>query len=209
MLLIAGLGNPGVKYARNRHNVGFMLAEKIAQQYDFKSTRTRFHSETCEGEVGPNKILLMKPQTFMNKSGYAIGEALRFFKLEPSAVYIAHDELDLPPGCIRIKIGGGDGGHNGLRSINSHLVKQYIRIRIGIGHPGQKERVTGHVLGNFSRNDQDWLEPVLDSLTANLRILLDGDVSNYQNRFIRGLTDCAREAAIRAQEILTAAQATN
>ena len=209
MLLIAGLGNPGVKYARNRHNVGFMLAEKIAHQYRFGSMRTRFRSETFEGEIGPSKILLMKPQTFMNNSGFAIGEASRFYKVEPSAVFIAHDELDLPPGRIRIKIGGSDGGHNGLRSINSQLVKQYIRIRIGIGHPGRKEHVNSHVLGNFSRNDQDWLEPVLDNLTANLRILLDGDVNSYQNLFNRHLTDCARKAAIQAQEILTESQAAN
>lgn len=203
MLLLVGLGNPGAKYANHRHNVGFMLADDIARRFNFGPARRRFQSQTMVGRIGGQQVLILKPETYMNNSGHAVGEAARFFKLDPSAVFVAHDELDLPPGKVRVKTGGGHGGHNGLRSIDSQLGKGYTRIRIGIGHPGHKDRVTGHVLSDFSKTDQSWVEPMLDNLTADIGVLLSGDATAYQNRVMRDLPEGARKAAQKVQDFLT------
>ena len=168
MRLIVGLGNPGDKYAHHRHNVGFMAVDAIAEVHGFAPERAKFQGLLREGaldtDVGREKTLILKPQTFMNESGRSVGEAIRFYKLEPADVVVLYDELDLAPGKLRVKRGGGAAGHNGIRSIASHIGPEFDRLRIGIGHPGDKSRVTGHVLGDFSKADQDWLHPLLDAI---------------------------------------------
>ena len=159
MLLVAGLGNPGSRYAKQRHNIGFMAADAIARRHSFSNWSKKFKGELAEGDIAGEKILLIKPQTMMNLSGNAVGEAMRFYKLAPEDLIVIYDELDLEPGKVRIKRGGGNGGHNGIKSIDAHCGKDYRRLRLGIGHPGHKERVTGHVLGNFAKSDHDWLDP--------------------------------------------------
>jgi PTH1 family peptidyl-tRNA hydrolase len=175
MLLLVGLGNPGAQYARHRHNVGFMAVDKIADAAGFGPSRRKFRSELREGEIAGQKALALKPQTYMNDSGEAVGEAMRFYKLAPADVVVFHDELDLAPGKIKVKTGGGVAGHNGLKSIGQHIGAEFRRVRIGIGHPGSKERVTGHVLGDFSKDDQSWLSPLLDALAARASFIADGD----------------------------------
>ncbi|WP_417317410.1 aminoacyl-tRNA hydrolase [Emcibacter sp.] len=174
MLLLVGLGNPGDKYDNNRHNIGFMAADSIARRQNFSIPRERFQSEICEGRLGTEKCLILKPLTFMNLSGQAVGEAMRYFKLSPEDVIVFHDELDIPAGKIKFKTGGGHAGHNGLRSIDQHIGKDYHRIRMGIGHPGDKDQVTGHVLGDFSKKDRDWLEPLLDAVADAAPKLAEG-----------------------------------
>jgi PTH1 family peptidyl-tRNA hydrolase len=182
MLVFAGLGNPGAKYANNRHNIGFMAVDAIHHRHDFPQWSKKFNAAISLGQLSGEKVLLLKPLTYMNLSGQAVGEALRFFKLGPSALVVFHDDLDLVPGKVRIKSGGGHGGNNGLKSIDAHIGKDYRRVRIGIGHPGAKERVTGHVLGEFSKTDEDWLNPVLDALAANAGLLADGQDSSFMNK---------------------------
>ncbi|MGO4833458.1 aminoacyl-tRNA hydrolase [Rhizobiaceae sp. 2RAB30] len=182
MLLFAGLGNPGAKYANNRHNVGFMAADAIARRHGFSPWSKKFQGEIAEGKLGDEKVILIKPQTFMNLSGQAVGEAMRFYKLEPSALTVLYDELDLVAGKIRIKTGGGAGGHNGIRSIDAHVGKDYRRVRIGIGHPGVKEMVHGHVLGDFAKADKEWLEPLLDAMADNAALLAKGDDNGFMNK---------------------------
>ena len=183
MHIIAGLGNPGSQYAGHRHNIGFMAVDEIVRRHSsFSSWQNKFSAEISEGRIGSQKILLIKPQTFMNKSGQAIGEAMRFYKLGPEDVTVFYDELDLAPGKVRIKRGGGAGGHNGIRSMDQHCGKDYRRVRLGIGHPGHKDRVTGHVLGNFSKEDQIWLEPSLTSLADNIDMLVSNDEAGYMNK---------------------------
>lgn len=175
MLLIVGLGNPGEKYARHRHNVGFMAVDAIADAHRFGPERKKFQGLIREGEIGEEKFLALKPQTYMNDSGQSVGAAMRFYKLAPADVVVFHDELDLAAGKIKAKIGGGLAGHNGLRSIADHIGPDYRRVRIGIGHPGEKERVTGHVLGDFAKADQDWLAPLLEALAKAAPKLAGGD----------------------------------
>lgn len=182
MLIFAGLGNPGTKYANNRHNVGFMAADAIARRHSFSPWSKKFHGLIAEGSLGGEKVLLIKPQTFMNLSGQAVGEAMRFYKLEPSDVTVFYDELDLVPGKVRIKVGGGAGGHNGIRSLDGHIGQNYRRVRIGIGHPGVKEFVQPHVLGDFAKADKEWLEPLLDALADNAGMLAGGDDSGFMNK---------------------------
>ena len=171
MILLVGLGNPGEKYARHRHNVGFMAVDAIADAHGFGPERRKFNALIREGALnGPGgrvKALILKPQTYMNESGQAVGEAARFYKLGPEEVVVFYDELDLAPGKLRVKIGGGAAGHNGIRSIDAHLGNAFRRVRIGIGHPGDKARVTAHVLGDFSKADRtDWVVPLLDAVAA-------------------------------------------
>lgn len=161
MWLIVGLGNPGSQYAGNRHNIGFRVVEAIAARHRFGPFRAKFQAEIAEGDLDGEKCLIAKPHTFMNESGQAVGQILRFYKIPPTHLVVLHDELDLPPGKLRAKIGGGHGGHNGLRSIDAHIGPQYRRIRLGIGHPGDKARVTGWVLGNFAAEEDVWLTPLL------------------------------------------------
>jgi PTH1 family peptidyl-tRNA hydrolase len=189
MLLFAGLGNPGGKYQNNRHNVGFMAADAIARRHDFSPWSKKFQGLVAEGKIGGEKILLIKPQTFMNLSGQSVGEAMRFYKLQPGDVTVFYDELDLLAGKVRVKVGGGAGGHNGIRSLDQHIGNPYRRVRIGIGHPGVKELVHGHVLGDFARADAEWLEPLLDAIAENADKLAKGDDSGFMNKVSLALQD--------------------
>jgi peptidyl-tRNA hydrolase, PTH1 family len=182
MLLIAGLGNPGPQYQNHRHNVGFMAADAISRRHSFSPWSKKFSALVAEGRLGGEKVLLMKPQTFMNRSGQAVGEAMRFYKLQPSDLIVLYDELDLAPAKVRVKRGGGAGGHNGIRSIAAHCGEDYRRVRIGIGHPGDKARVTGHVLGDFAKADHEWLDPLLDAIADNAGMLAANDDSGFMNR---------------------------
>lgn len=189
MLLFAGLGNPGAKYANNRHNVGFMAADAIARRHSFSSWSKKFQAEIAEGRIGGEKVLLIKPQTFMNLSGQAVGEALRFYKLDATAVTVFYDEIELPAGRIRVKVGGGSAGHNGIRSLDQHIGNNYRRVRIGVGHPGAKEIVRDHVLGDFSKADQEWLDVLLDSIAGGADLIAKGDDNSFMNRVTLALRD--------------------
>ncbi|MGH1414121.1 MAG: aminoacyl-tRNA hydrolase [Pelagimonas sp.] len=181
MQLFVGLGNPGSKYAKNRHNIGFMVLDQIASDHGFSPWKSKFQGQICEGRLGGDKVLLLKPETFMNLSGQSVGEAMRFYKLEAGDVTVFHDELDLAPGKCRVKQGGGHAGHNGLRSIHAHITENYQRIRLGIGHPGRKELVSAYVLHDFAKADDDWLNDLLWGLSDGAASLADGDTSRFQN----------------------------
>lgn len=181
MRLFVGLGNPGAKYAGNRHNVGFMAVDRIAADHGFGPWRSRFHGLAAEGRLGAEKVVLLKPQTFMNLSGQAVGEAMRYLRLTPADVVVFHDELDLAPGKVRLKQGGGHAGHNGLRSIHAHIGEGYGRVRIGIGHPGVKDRVAGYVLSDFARDEAGWLEEVLRGISEGAPALAAGDGARFQS----------------------------
>jgi PTH1 family peptidyl-tRNA hydrolase len=189
MLLFAGLGNPGAKYANNRHNVGFMAADAIARRHSFAPWSKKFQAEIAEGKIGGEKVLLMKPQTFMNLSGQSVGEAMRFYKVEPSAVTVFYDEIELPAGKVRVKVGGGSAGHNGIRSLDQHIGKHYRRVRIGVGHPGVKEMVHGHVLGDFAKSDREWLEILLDAIAGNAELVAKGDENGFMNKITLALRE--------------------
>lgn len=185
MKLIVGLGNPGAKYARHRHNVGFMAVERIADRHRFGPWKRKFQGQAADGEIGGEKVLLLKPDTYMNESGRAVGEAARFLKISEPDIIVLHDELDLAPGKLKAKAGGGNAGHNGLRSISQHVGNDYVRVRIGIGHPGSKELVHGYVLHDFARADEVWLDPLLDAIADASVRLAAGDPARF-------LTDVAR-----------------
>jgi len=174
MLLLVGLGNPGAQYARNRHNIGFMAVDEIIRRHSFGPEREKFSARLSDGRFNTEKVVALKPMTFMNLSGQAVGEAMRFFKISPEQVVVFHDDLDLAPGKVKVKKGGGHGGHNGLRSLDAHIGKDYWRVRLGIGHPGHKDRVHGYVLSDFSKADADWLEPLLDALAETAPVLTEG-----------------------------------
>ena len=180
-LLIAGLGNPGAQYARNRHNVGFMAVDTIHESYDFGPWRSKFQGQISEGKLARRRTFLLKPSTYMNESGASVGPAMRFLKLLPSALVVIHDEIDLAAGKLKAKTGGGDAGHNGLRSITATLGPDYHRVRIGVGHPG-KERVHGHVLANFSKADEDWLVPMLSAVAEAAPHFTDNDIIGFMNK---------------------------
>ncbi|WP_193367426.1 aminoacyl-tRNA hydrolase [Pelagibius marinus] len=182
MLLLAGLGNPGPRYADNRHNIGFMAVDEIVRRHSFSPWRNRFQADCAEGRLGGEKVLVLKPQTYMNESGRSVGEALRFFKLAPEDVIVLYDEIDLAPGKIRVKQGGGSGGHNGIRSIESHIGNNFWRVRLGVGHPGQKELVHGHVLSDFAKADKVWLEKLLDAVAGEISALVEGDAPRFMSR---------------------------
>ena len=181
MLIFAGLGNPGARYARNRHNIGFMAVDEIARLHRASPWRARFQAEACEATIGAEKVILLKPQTYMNESGRAIGEAARFFKIAPADIVVFHDELDLAPFKVKVRRGGGLAGHNGLRSINQHLGPDFRRVRIGIGHPGTKDRVTGHVLGNYAKGEMDGLADMLGAIGAEAEWLARDDDVRFMN----------------------------
>lgn len=181
MQIFVGLGNPGAKYAGNRHNIGFMAVDRIAEAHGFGPWKSRFQGRVAEGRLGGDKLLLLKPDTFMNRSGQAVGEAMRFYKLAAEDVTVFHDELDLAPGKCRVKTGGGHAGHNGLRSIHGHIGEAYHRVRLGIGHPGRKELVSGYVLHDFAKADGDWLEPLLTGISQGADDLARGDRSKFLN----------------------------
>ncbi len=181
MKLVVGLGNPGDKYANNRHNVGFMVVDRIARDHGFSPWRSRFDGLVAEGRLGGEKVVLLKPQTYMNRSGESVGKAMRYYRLEPGDVIVFHDEIDLAPGRLRLKQGGGHAGHNGLRSIHQHIGPQYARVRIGVGHPGHKDRVAAHVLRDFARADADWLAPMLEGISRGADDLARGEGARFLN----------------------------
>lgn len=181
MQIFVGLGNPGAKYAGNRHNIGFMALDRIAADHGFGPWKAKFQAEIAEGVLGGEKVLLLKPQTFMNLSGQSVGEAMRFYKLEPEDVTVFHDELDLAPGKVRVKQAGGHAGHNGLRSIHQHITHDYQRVRLGIGHPGHKDKVSPYVLSDFAKADQDWLDDVLRGVADGAPDLAAGDAGKFMN----------------------------
>ena len=180
MKLIVGLGNPGAKYAQNRHNIGFMAVDRIAVDHGFAPWRARFQGMVSEGRLGEDRVTLLKPQTFMNLSGQSVGEAMRYLKLAPDDVIVIHDELDLAPGKCRVKQGGGHAGHNGLRSIHQHIGEAYGRVRLGIGHPGHKNRVAPYVLSDFAGADQAWLDDLLRGVSDGAAALAAGDGGRFQ-----------------------------
>lgn len=181
MKIFVGLGNPGAKYAANRHNVGFMALDRIADDHGFSPWRSKFNAELSEGRLGSQKVTLVKPQTFMNRSGQAVGEVMRFYKLEPTDITVFHDEIDLAPGKCRVKSGGGHAGHNGLRSIHDHIGPHYDRIRIGVGHPGHKDKVPGYVLHDFAAADQVWLDDLLRGISDGAKALAADDPARFSN----------------------------
>jgi len=191
MKLFVGLGNPGSTYAHHRHNVGFMAAERIAARHSLGPWKKRFHGLVCEGPVGGHRVLLIKPQTYMNDSGRSVGEAQRYLKFGAGDIYVFHDELDLAPGKLRVKTGGGNAGHNGLRSITAHIGNEYRRVRIGIGHPGHKDQVLRHVLNDFAQADATWLEPLLDAIADAAPRLAAGEDA----RFLAEVARTARPGA--------------
>lgn len=182
MRLVVGLGNPGAAYARNRHNIGFMAADALVRRHSFGPWRSKFQGEVADGAIDGERVLLLKPQTYMNLSGQSVAAAVRFHKIELNEVIVLHDELDLAPGRLRVKKGGGAGGHNGLRSIDAHLGPDYWRVRLGVGHPGEKDRVTGHVLNDFAKADEAWLTPLLDAVADAFPLLLAGDDNGFMNK---------------------------
>lgn len=182
MLIFAGLGNPGSRYAGNRHNIGFMALDEIARRHRASPWRARFQAQASEATIGSEKIVLLKPQTYMNESGRSIGEAARFFKVEPADVIVFHDELDLAPAKLRIKLGGGNAGHNGLRSTTAAIGNEYRRVRMGIGHPGLKELVHAYVLNDFGKAELPWVEDLCTACADNAELLAKHDDAGFQNK---------------------------
>ncbi|MEQ8603081.1 MAG: aminoacyl-tRNA hydrolase [Marivibrio sp.] len=182
MRLLVGLGNPGPKYEANRHNIGFMAADLLVRRYDFGPWRARFQAQVAEGTLGGEKVLVMKPTTFMNESGRAVGEAVRFFRYAPDDVLVIYDELDLALGKLRVKQDGGHGGHNGLKSLDSHIGKAYWRLRLGIGHPGSKEQVIAHVLGDFSKSERRTVDQVLEATVRHMPLLVEGNAPDFMSK---------------------------
>lgn len=181
MKLFVGLGNPSAKYAHNRHNIGFMALDRIASDHGFAPWRNKFQGQLSEGRLGRDKVLLLKPETFMNLSGQSVGEAMRFYKLDSTDVVVFHDEIDLAPAKVRLKSGGGHAGHNGLRSIHQHIGPHYDRVRLGVGHPGHKDRVPAYVLSDFAKADQDWLDDVIRGLSDGAPHLADDEGPKFLN----------------------------
>ena len=182
MFLLVGLGNPGTKYAGNRHNIGFMAVDEIVRRHGFSPWRKKFHGEISEGTLGTQKTLVLKPLTFMNESGQAVGEAMRFLNLESDKVIVIYDEIDLLAGKVRVKLGGGAAGHNGIRSISAHISPHYTRVRLGVGHPGDKNLVHPHVLSDFAKADKVWLTPLLDAVADYAPLLVEGGEATFQNK---------------------------
>src|SRR5437588_10477779 len=182
MRLFVGLGNPGAKHAGNRHNIGFMVVEAIARRHGFPPWRRRFQGVATEGTIGQEKVLLLLPGTYMNESGRAVAEAAHFYKLPAGDIAVFHDEIELPPAKLRVKVGGGIAGHNGLRSISAHVGNDYKRVRIGVGHPGVKELVHPHVLSDFAKDERPWVEALCDAIAANAELLVAGNDATFQKR---------------------------
>jgi len=182
MLLFVGLGNPGAKHAGNRHNIGFMAVEAIAKRHGIGPWRRRFQGVAAEGPIGGERVLLLLPGTYMNESGRAVAEAAHFYKTAPGDISVFHDEIELPPAKVRVKVGGGIAGHNGLRSISAHVGNDYRRVRIGVGHPGVKELVQPHVLGDFANSEREWVETLCDAIADNAGLLAQGKDATFQNK---------------------------
>jgi PTH1 family peptidyl-tRNA hydrolase len=188
MLLFVGLGNPGAKHAGNRHNIGFMAVEAIAKRHGFAPWRKRFQGVTCEGTIGGVRVILLMPATYMNESGRAVAEAMHFYKMALSDIAVFHDEIELPPMKLRVKVGGGIAGHNGLRSISAHVGNDYKRVRLGVGHPGVKEMVHGHVLGDFAKSEREWVDALCGIVADNADLLAQGKDSSFQNKVHLAMT---------------------
>jgi PTH1 family peptidyl-tRNA hydrolase len=182
MLLLVGLGNPGSRYAGNRHNIGFMVVEAIAKRHGIGPFRRRFQGVAAEGSIGGERVLLLLPGTFMNDSGRAVAEAAHFYKLPLADIVVVHDEIDLAPGKLRVKSGGGVAGHNGLRSISSHVGNDYRRVRIGVGHPGHKDLVYGYVLNDFAKEEHPWVAALCEVIADNAELLVKGQDASFQNK---------------------------
>jgi peptidyl-tRNA hydrolase, PTH1 family len=182
MLLLVGLGNPGARYIGNRHNIGFMAVQAIAKRHGIGPWRRRFQGVACEGPIEGERVLLLLPGTYMNESGRAVGEASQFYKLPPETITVFHDEIELPPGKVRVKVGGGIAGHNGLRSISEHIGNDYRRVRIGVGHPGHKDLVEHYVLNDFAKSEWPWVEVLVDILAENVDLLVRGEDASFQNK---------------------------
>lgn len=201
MKLLVGLGNPGNQYEGNRHNIGFMALDAIARENGITQFRSKHAGSLAEGTIAGEKVILLKPQTFMNRSGDSVQQVAKFYKIEPADIIVFYDELDLAPGKVRVKIGGGNGGHNGLRSIDPQIGLDYKRVRLGIGHPG-KEYVTHHVLGDFAKADHDWLAPLLEGIGKHVDMLIKGDDSGFMNKLAlatRAADEPAAKPAPKAQ----------
>lgn len=188
MLIFAGLGNPGSQYAGNRHNIGFMALEALAREHRFPPFRSRFQGAASEGSIGASRVILLKPATFMNESGRSVGEAMRFYKIGLSDVVIFHDELDLEAGRLRVKVGGGNAGHNGLRSVTALCGNDYRRVRLGIGHPGDKALVHAYVLSDFAKDERPWVGTLCDAVARDAPLLATGDDASFQNKVFRAMT---------------------
>ncbi len=182
MRLVVGLGNPGTEHVGNRHNIGFMVVQEIARRHGFPPWRRRFQGVATEGSIGAERVLLLLPGTYMNESGRAVGEAAHFYKLPLADIAVVHDELDLPPGKMRVKVGGTDAGHNGLRSISEHLGRDYRRIRVGIGHPGDKSLVYRYVLSDFAKAERDWVKALCEVIADNAALIVRGEDATFQNK---------------------------
>ena len=182
MILFVGLGNPSPAYANHRHNIGFAALDRIVERHGFSAYRSQHRGLLAEGRLDGLKVMALKPMTYMNESGQSVGQARRYYKIDPSDLVVLHDELDLVAGKMRVKAGGGHAGHNGLRSLDAHIGKDYRRVRLGIGHPGTKSRVLGHVLGNFTKADQDWLDRFLDAIADAAPLLAHGDDPGFASR---------------------------
>ncbi|MCE2927750.1 MAG: aminoacyl-tRNA hydrolase [Rickettsiales bacterium] len=181
-MLLVGLGNPGPEYAGNRHNIGFMAVDQIAGHYHFPAFKKKFSGLLAEGAIGDTRVFLLKPLTYMNLSGEAVASAANFYKIPPEKIIVFHDELDLPLGKLRVKQGGGHGGHNGLKSIDAHIGKDYHRVRLGIAHPGDKNLVSDYVLSDFSKTERKIIDPMIAEISQHLPLLLAGDMATYMNR---------------------------
>jgi PTH1 family peptidyl-tRNA hydrolase len=187
MLLVVGLGNPGPDYARNRHNIGFMAADVLVRRHSFGPWRAKFQGEMAEGMIGGRKVLILKPNTYMNLSGQSVAACARFMKIPVEDIVVIHDELDVAPGRLKIKRGGGSGGHNGLKSIDAHLGQNYRRLRLGIGHPGHKDLVSGYVLHDFAKGDEAWLIPLLDGVADFFDLVVAGDDAGFATKVAQKL----------------------
>jgi PTH1 family peptidyl-tRNA hydrolase len=188
MLLFVGLGNPGAKHAGNRHNVGFMVVEAIAKRHGFPPWRRRFQGVATEATIGGERVLLLLPGTYMNESGRAVAEAAHFYKMDVGGIAVFHDEIELPPAKVRVKVGGGIACHNGLRSISAHIGNDYRRVRIGVGHPGDKDLVHAHVLSDFAKSERAWVETLCDVMADNAGLLAEGKDASFQNKVHLAMT---------------------
>ena len=181
MKLFVGLGNPGKKYTNNRHNIGFMALNQIASDHSFSPWKNKFQGQITDGKLGDEKVILLKPETFMNLSGQSVSETIKFYKIKIEDIIVFHDELDLAPAKLRVKISGGHAGHNGLRSIHQHIGADYHRVRMGVGHPGHKDRVANYVLSDFAKNDQNWLQDLLFGISDGAIYLVNNDAGKFMN----------------------------
>lgn len=182
MHLLVGLGNPGPGHAKNRHNLGYMAVDEVVRRYSFGPWRRRFQGSVSEGRLAGGRAIVLKPETYMNLSGQSVASALRYYRLEPGAMIVIHDELDLAPGKVRVKLGGGNAGHNGLRSIDSHVGRDYLRVRIGVGHPGLPDIVGDYLLHDFSKSDQKWIEETTVAIADAIEVLARGDLPGFMNK---------------------------